>query len=80
MNFNNCEFNRQILYNKDSFHSTLVKTIQKIDYLHSKYDQKSNNWQILSQVQSFNLSEFSTFQKVKNINLDEIKKEFYQNT
>ncbi len=86
MNFNNCEFNRQLLYDKDSFYFPLTQIIQKIDYLHSKYNQKynqntqkSNNLQILSQIQSFNLSEFSTFQKVKNINLDEIKKEFYQN-
>ena len=86
MNFNNCEFNRQLLYDKDSFYFPLTQTIQKVEYLQSKYSQKynqntqkSNNLQILSQIQSFNLSEFSAFQKVKNINLDEIKKEFYQN-
>lgn len=72
-NFNNCEFNRQFLYEKDSFYSPLNSVIQKIDYLQSKYKNSNTNYQI----QSFNLSEFTTFQKVKNVDLEKLKKEFY---
>lgn len=44
-NFNNCEFNRQFLYEKDSFYSPLNSVIQKVDYLQSKYKNSNTNYQ-----------------------------------
>ena len=73
-NFNNCEFNRKLLYDKDSFYLPLNSVIQKVDYLQSKYKNSNTNYQI----QSFNLSEFQSFQKIKNVDLEELKKEFYE--
>ena len=71
--FNNCQMSSQFLYANVGFYSPLSRTMEKVDYLQWKYGE--TGWQKF-RIQTFNIREFQTFQKVKNIDLDKLKKEF----